>query len=1323
LKLDYSDAEVRSILAMAHDQVIDGNRESTIIKGLRYMVNGWHGGPHDFNEFSSGKIGSGEGHTAFGWGLYFGSTREVGEHYRNQEAGKRITIDGRSMKGLKGREFVTYSRSFTPEESRALQFLRDSGTLDNTLERLRRRGSKFYTAEEQAIANDMAATLNRLRDEGRLQTVDGKLYEVQLAPADDEYLDWKEPISEQSAKVQEALASLGIVDDGGKYALTGADVYNQLKRKLGSKKEASLALLEAGIRGNRYPDAISRTREATSFNYVIFDDADVEIINKYMAGKAKPKVNQRQTATVRRTERSLASSQDAAQNNTDTWTMFFNARGIKGKLDVLDSAWKSMSDARRRFVLGYLTYSRDLIRIINKLSPPVARKLNRINELLGRMDGYRNGMLKDLTYNAKRYEKFAAKYSKGAELLANLINASTLLGIESRHPSLAAAMAADNTLAELVKKGAGKDALGNRKNAIKYVYDLRESLATPEMGNGEGRLIYDMVMGGYKTSFENEYNAQVSSVRKSGLPADRIQQTVDLLDKLYEAAKKNAPYATLFRTGDYWVRVGKGKNRDVKRYNNGTAYQQAIKEGIKKLQDAGDTRSASEIKADEKVFNFGQDIDGLEADFLRAEPSDVLKNVLLEIDKGGMGDVRAIKDMIFQLYAASLPKGSNLERYQHREGVAGFSSDTLRAYVDSQMSTANRLTHLQYSSKIRQTLGEAYGLMAGNPNRDQLQPFIDEMAIRVAETFSPNTGSLDTLARLANKATFFYLLTSLKSALVQFFQLPTVAMPALAARYGYAQTAAVAARYTATFGNKFGTSKVDETGTLVTNWGQPTMGDSKYINNNKDPELGKALKFAWEYGRKRAIVDSTFTGDVLERKAGPSAQFQRRPAKMGKWVFDFFAGGIHHAERISREIAYMSAFELDYAKRIKDGMDPKTAMAVASDTAADLTLETMFDYAESSKPRAMKGPIGRVALQFYSFPVQIASFLTRSFLNTVTLLPNAERKVAAKQFFGTLGMTWMFAGAVGMPGYSFMMGLTTALLAAAGLGDADDDDDNNPLTARNLDLWFREKFLPEYFGPDSDLANDLGLSDEQAKTLTRAVKMGPISAATNMNIGSSVGLDGLFFRDDTPVDNNEEALRSLAYTLAFGATGSVVRNLVRGADYAAKGEGMRAAENFAPAPLRNILISKRLGSEGYITPNTQDVVAPVEDYTWGVLVGQGIGFGRTDVSDIQKSNILAKKTVIKIEKERGVYLDKLEKVYRDVDLNRISVEEGEKNVNKLWDKIYEWNDSTAHITPIYPENWQDSLKTRDRDRAGSMEGLRVSKDFDPYVRSLLQKNR
>jgi hypothetical protein len=200
-------------------------------------------------------------------------------------------------------------------------------------------------------------------------------------------------------------------------------------------------------------------------------------------------------------------------------------------------------------------------------------------------------------------------------------------------------------------------------------------------------------------------------------------------------------------------------------------------------------------------------------------------------------------------------------------------------------------------------------------------------------------------------------------------------------------------------------------------------------------------------------------------------------------------------------------------------------------------------------------------------------------------------------------------------------------------------------------------------------------------------------------------------------------MRSLWYTISLGATGSVLRNFMRGGDYMLKGEWQRAAENLTPAPIRNALIAKRLGSEGYVTPSTQDVVSPVEEYTWGKLVGQSIGFGRTDVADMQKSNLLAKKTVDKIEKERSQYLDKLDKAYRDISLGRTDMEGGTENINKVWKEIFKWNDQTDFINPIFLDNWEDSIETRAEDRARSMKGLRVPKKYDPYVRGVLGENR
>jgi hypothetical protein len=185
----------------------------------------------------------------------------------------------------------------------------------------------------------------------------------------------------------------------------------------------------------------------------------------------------------------------------------------------------------------------------------------------------------------------------------------------------------------------------------------------------------------------------------------------------------------------------------------------------------------------------------------------------------------------------------------------------------------------------------------------------------------------------------------------------------------------------------------------------------------------------------------------------------------------------------------------------------------------------------------------------------------------------------------------------------------------------------------------------------------------------------------------------------------------------------VLRNFARGTQYVQDGDWQRAAESFMPAPIKNVLVSSRLGSEGYISPTTQDVVAPVEEYTWGKLVGQAAGFGRTDVNDMQKSNLIAKKMVTKIEKERSKYMDKLDRAYRDAELGRVSPEKAQENVNAVWEDIDKWNSETGYIHPITFKNVGESLETRAEDRAGSMQGLRVPEQYEPFIRGIVEGNR
>lgn len=49
----------------------------------QYYQAAWHGSPHDFDEFDLGKIGTGEGAQAHGWGLYFAKDKKVSKLYKD----------------------------------------------------------------------------------------------------------------------------------------------------------------------------------------------------------------------------------------------------------------------------------------------------------------------------------------------------------------------------------------------------------------------------------------------------------------------------------------------------------------------------------------------------------------------------------------------------------------------------------------------------------------------------------------------------------------------------------------------------------------------------------------------------------------------------------------------------------------------------------------------------------------------------------------------------------------------------------------------------------------------------------------------------------------------------------------------------------------------------------------------------------------------------------------------------------------------------------------------------------------------------------------
>jgi hypothetical protein len=719
----------------------------------------------------------------------------------------------------------------------------------------------------------------------------------------------------------------------------------------------------------------------------------------------------------------------------------------------------------------------------------------------------------------------------------------------------------------------------------------------------------------------------------------------------------------------------------------------------------------------------GDDVKGLRNK--TAESSQMLKDIFEMLEKGNIKDIESVKDQVYQMYLMTLPDRDMRKKYVHRQGKAGFSADVIRNFVTSQHTAANQLARLAYADDIRNGIGSAYKELAGNPDKLKLSAFVDEVALRAGSEITPPTIEgidFDKYASLGNSFVFYYMLTSPKSALAQMTQLPIVTLPALVSEYG-SSVPRVVARYSNLF-RMMGLTKKDAQGNVTTEWGQPSINDSMYIRNIKDPVYKAALTKAWNTANDRDIFMSTYASDMSGRSNVPTTEYHGALNRTTRGVLNFISGAFHHSERITREIAYMSAFELEYAKSRKEGKTPDEATERGIEKATKITYDSLFNYSNYNKPRIAKHWATKIPFQFMSFPLQMTSYLVRNFYGMLPYLNKEGKRDAAIKFFGVLGMTTLFAGVTGLPMYSAILGMAEGvreMFRGEDDEDYDEDDDGNPLGKRSLDLWFREWFLPTYFGDGSALARALNLTPEQAALLTRSVKMGPVSALTDLNIGSSTSLDNLFFRSSNPSKDSKGALVQMAYDVAFGAFGSMGTKFAEAFDDFNDGNFNRAVEGFLPAFARGTATSVRLSEEGAKTRQGYEVMNS-EFYTTGKLFAQMLGFASTEVADLQKANYLAKQIDVKITTEKTHMLKML-----DIALQKYEnspTETNENGVDKVLDKITKYNNKNGYGDYVITgETIANSIKGRQKRVGSAYQGLSVSPKNQQFIYPLVEKGR
>jgi hypothetical protein len=329
-------------------------------------------------------------------------------------------------------------------------------------------------------------------------------------------------------------------------------------------------------------------------------------------------------------------------------------------------------------------------------------------------------------------------------------------------------------------------------------------------------------------------------------------------------------------------------------------------------------------------------------------------------------------------------------------------------------------------------------------------------------------------------------------------------------------------------------------------------------------------------------------------------------------------------EQLPREMMAMAAYRLGRSQGLSHDEATKKAL--------DLTHDAMYDYSMFDTPRYFRGPIGRTIFQFKKFSQNTAFYLTTNFLQMFKGADPTIRKQAATRFFGTLGMTGMFAGLTGMPLYTVMSTVAEKVLSA--FDDDDDDEDSAAFQIRKygFDLWFK-KWLSENFGAN----------------VATYVAMGPVTGLTGADFNSRVKLNDLFFQD-------------WEFKGLLGPSFGMFENAQRAYDRFKEGQTERAIETMMPAFIRQPLKAYRFSEEGVKTPKGYEVIAK-EDLNWMDIAMQSIGYSPVKVSAKQTENFKLKKLEQEREEERTELLKR--SVYARRGISDEEPEDVEEDIEKF----------------------------------------------------------
>lgn len=965
--------------------------------------------------------------------------------------------------------------------------------------------------------------------------------------------------------------------------------------------------------------------------------------------------NKQKAKKLNRFERKIQRSEDAQEIVDDIGNMT-SLRNPREFLDLLSGVWQAFS-VKKLQVLPPALQTDTIVQWAGRLG---VNGLDRAWRGMQDMGAMRANMLSAAADNTREWLKLhpgvtgamrqrATGQRSEMTKLAAVMHYATDAGID---PDVSSK---DPKLAKMWEdlSGKAKDVYRNIRDSYKAYFDLY-------------RLLLDQRIANLNVP---------GNISDPDTPKGRIMAEIK---KMYETGQAISPYFPLMRYGDYWLRIGKGKGQEFYMFEGVVERERFLKRRLRENESAG---------LPEPEVEKGNSMRELRNRSASADTSELLKDIFDAIDQTGAFDSKEdLKDQIYQLYLTTMPEQTFRTQFVHRKGTTGYSGDALRNYIASSMNMANQLSRLKYGPRVLDDVKAARSSLEGNPDKDKLEMLVDEFGQRAEmEIFpSPESKIANTAANIANRSAFLYFMTSVKTALSQFASLPIFGVPVLASRHNPAKVALEMGRFMNVF-NQLGVIKKNDDGTI--SFTAPTISESRAVKLSPDEQQ------AIEAMEDRGLADVTLTYDLMDRRSTPTTKY------IGAWKTGTNVMGalFHHVERLNREVMYLTSFRLTMDELKQRGITGQAAVELAIEQAVNDTYTALGNFTEGNRPRVMRGPLGRTVLQFKTFPAFVTTYFVRNFYRMLPYLNAEGKREAATQFFGTLGMSYLLAGYVGIPGISFAIGTVQALI-----NQFRDDEDEDPLEKKDLYTWLRNVYIPQMFG-------EVKIGDTPVSEIADA---GVLNSISGYDMNSSLSMNNMWFPELKEGPTYQGEAQDYAFALA-GPFASLTLNQIPSAmdDFRA-GKFERGVEKMMPNLIRQPLTAYRYSKEGATTP-AGDVIKSAEDFTTGQLVMQALGYRTEGLADVQTANFKANAIRRSVMNEKNRIVARFDKE---------ATEGSDAEFDKALDGVLNFN-SRYPMLAIKGDQFSEMVINRMEARAKADRGFRVDKKFYPYLQELLESSR